>query len=205
MHCTYCVTVSALHRLCHVRLVSQKPLECLPIELCTVLNSSVFWVIARRRVVWNRRFGTTYHSHLQGSSCQTAFQNYLSVPSSRIKLYTGVSELPIDPFFKDQAVHRYFGTTYLSHLQGSSCPPAFRNYLSVPSLRVNLPTGISKIPIGLFVEGQEVGASAQFRLAHGECRYSVWREVLEVDANYAEKWSLLCIHVVSPLGSFEEL
>jgi hypothetical protein len=33
------------------------------------LNSSVFWVIRRHTVVWNRRFGTTYQPHLQGSSC----------------------------------------------------------------------------------------------------------------------------------------
>jgi hypothetical protein len=32
------------------------------------LNSSVFWVITRRRLVKHRRFGTTYRSHLQGSS-----------------------------------------------------------------------------------------------------------------------------------------
>ena len=32
------------------------------------LNSSVFWVITRREVVGNRRLGSTYRSHLQGSS-----------------------------------------------------------------------------------------------------------------------------------------
>ena len=32
------------------------------------LNSSVFWVITRRTVVWNRRFGTSHQSHLRGSS-----------------------------------------------------------------------------------------------------------------------------------------
>jgi hypothetical protein len=32
------------------------------------LNSSVFRVIMRREVVWNRRFGSSYLSHLQGSS-----------------------------------------------------------------------------------------------------------------------------------------
>ena len=31
--------------------------------------SSIFWIIMRRKVVWNRRFGTTYRSHLQRSSC----------------------------------------------------------------------------------------------------------------------------------------
>ena len=31
-------------------------------------NSSFFSVITRRKVVWNRRFVTTYRSHLQGSS-----------------------------------------------------------------------------------------------------------------------------------------
>ena len=33
------------------------------------LNSSVFWVITRREVVWTWRFGTTYRFHLQGSRC----------------------------------------------------------------------------------------------------------------------------------------
>ena len=32
------------------------------------LNSPVFWVITRRKVVWNRRFGNTHRSHFQGSS-----------------------------------------------------------------------------------------------------------------------------------------
>jgi hypothetical protein len=32
-------------------------------------NSSVLWVITWRKVVWNRRFGTIYRSHLQGSRC----------------------------------------------------------------------------------------------------------------------------------------
>ena len=31
------------------------------------LNSSVFWVITRCKVTWNRSFGTTYRYHLQGS------------------------------------------------------------------------------------------------------------------------------------------
>jgi hypothetical protein len=31
-------------------------------------QASVFWVITLREVVWNRRFGTTYRPHLQGSS-----------------------------------------------------------------------------------------------------------------------------------------
>jgi hypothetical protein len=30
------------------------------------LNSSVFWVITRCKVTWNRSFGTTYRYHLQG-------------------------------------------------------------------------------------------------------------------------------------------
>jgi hypothetical protein len=33
------------------------------------LNYYVFWAIMVREVVWNRRFGTTYRSHLQGSRC----------------------------------------------------------------------------------------------------------------------------------------
>lgn len=33
-------------------------------------NSFIFWVIKRFKVVWNRRFGITYRSHLQGSSCK---------------------------------------------------------------------------------------------------------------------------------------
>jgi hypothetical protein len=33
-------------------------------------NSSVFWVIMQRKLVKHRRFGTTYRSHLQGSSVQ---------------------------------------------------------------------------------------------------------------------------------------
>jgi type IV secretory pathway VirB3-like protein len=32
------------------------------------LNSSVFWVITRREVVRNRRFGATYRSHFRGSN-----------------------------------------------------------------------------------------------------------------------------------------
>jgi hypothetical protein len=32
------------------------------------VNSSVFWIITRRKVVWNWRFGTTYRSHLQGQA-----------------------------------------------------------------------------------------------------------------------------------------
>jgi hypothetical protein len=43
------------------------------------LNSSVFWVITLRKVVWNRRFGTTYWSHLQGSSfLDTLFETDVS-------------------------------------------------------------------------------------------------------------------------------
>ena len=30
--------------------------------LCSKLNSSIFWVITRRKMVWNRRFGATYLS-----------------------------------------------------------------------------------------------------------------------------------------------
>ena len=33
------------------------------------LNYSVFWVITQCRLVYNWRFGTTYQSHLQKSSC----------------------------------------------------------------------------------------------------------------------------------------
>jgi hypothetical protein len=33
------------------------------------LNFSVFWVITWNEIVWNRRFGITYRSHLQGSGC----------------------------------------------------------------------------------------------------------------------------------------
>ena len=32
-------------------------------------SSSIFWVTVRRKMVWNRRFGTTYRSYLQGSIC----------------------------------------------------------------------------------------------------------------------------------------
>ena len=32
------------------------------------LNSSVFWVLRRRKVAWNRRFGITYYSHLNGQA-----------------------------------------------------------------------------------------------------------------------------------------
>jgi hypothetical protein len=55
--------------------------------------SSVFLVITRREVS-NRRFGTTYQSHLQGSSSprrrwggfNPTFRDYLSVPPLRVKL-----------------------------------------------------------------------------------------------------------------------
>ena len=33
------------------------------------MNTSIFSVISRSKVVWNRCFGTNYRSHLQGSSC----------------------------------------------------------------------------------------------------------------------------------------
>jgi hypothetical protein len=36
------------------------------------MNLPVFWVITRRKVVWYRRFGTTYRSYLQGSNCQAS-------------------------------------------------------------------------------------------------------------------------------------
>jgi hypothetical protein len=34
------------------------------------VKSSVFWVVTQCRLVKNRRFGTTYRSHLQGLSVQ---------------------------------------------------------------------------------------------------------------------------------------
>ena len=34
------------------------------------MNASFFWVVTQCRLVNNRRFGTTYVSHLQGSSVQ---------------------------------------------------------------------------------------------------------------------------------------
>jgi hypothetical protein len=37
------------------------------------MKFSVFWVITQREVVWNRRFGTTFLSHPQGSSSLTAW------------------------------------------------------------------------------------------------------------------------------------
>jgi hypothetical protein len=48
------------------------PVHCLVVEgreNSGVLNFCIFWVITRRDVVWNRRFGITYRSHLQGSKC----------------------------------------------------------------------------------------------------------------------------------------
>ena len=94
-----------------------------------------------------RRFGTTYRSHIQGSSS----------PVLQCRLVVSdVSRLPIAPIFKRQAVllhsvawyfptfrdnlsftysrvkqpcytvslgnYRHFGTTYRSHIQGSSSP-----------------------------------------------------------------------------------
>jgi hypothetical protein len=44
-----------------------------------MLNSSVFYVITRRTLVLNRRFGTTYRSHLQGLSCPSSFSAVLSL------------------------------------------------------------------------------------------------------------------------------
>jgi hypothetical protein len=54
-------TISAFFFTCFKRL---------PVSTCMVsciLNSSVFWVITRRQVVWNRRFGITNRSSLQAS------------------------------------------------------------------------------------------------------------------------------------------
>jgi len=89
-----------------------------------------------------RRFGTTYRSHLQGSTeGVTDVSGHLSVPSSGINWRS----------------HRRFGTTYRSHLQGSTEGvtdvsgqpigtifrdqlkelPTFRDNLSVPSSGIN--------------------------------------------------------------------
>jgi hypothetical protein len=40
-----------------------------PLRVILELNSPVFWIITQREVVCNRRFGTTYRSHLQELSC----------------------------------------------------------------------------------------------------------------------------------------
>ena len=39
----------------------------------STLNSPVFWDVTQRRLVWHRRFGTTYRSHLQVSSCPSSW------------------------------------------------------------------------------------------------------------------------------------
>jgi hypothetical protein len=50
------------------------------------LHSSVFWFITRRDVVWNRRFGNTYQSHLQGRNNPEDGNIYLKVSCSYTRL-----------------------------------------------------------------------------------------------------------------------
>jgi hypothetical protein len=80
------------------------------IKLCVtmLMNSVVFWVITRRRVVIiYRRFGTTYRSHLHGSRFQV-------VPKRRVNNYhTTPCNYPED--------HRFYVSRVLC-VCGLSCP-----------------------------------------------------------------------------------
>ena len=49
------------------------------------LNFSVFWVVTQCKVVWNRCVGTTYRSHLQGSSCPRRIWDREVIPKRRLK------------------------------------------------------------------------------------------------------------------------
>ena len=44
-------------------------LALVPVHKVRYLNYSIFWVTTRSKLIWNRRFGTTYRYHLQGYFC----------------------------------------------------------------------------------------------------------------------------------------
>ena len=50
----------------HTRIVDAKTQP----SAAVYLNSSVVWDVTQRRLVNNRRFGTTYRSHLQGAKTE---------------------------------------------------------------------------------------------------------------------------------------
>ena len=107
-------------------------------RMIATFNSSDFWVVTRRKAVWNRRFGTL----LDPYSRVKQSKNYL--------VETDVSGLLFCPIFKDYAAQKkhlvwckLFGNMIRSHLQGSSCP---NNYF--------YETDVSWLPIGFIFKDQ---------------------------------------------------
>ena len=87
-----------------------------------MLRSALFWdFMQHRMVVCYRRFGTTYRSHLQGSSSLRrmlpTFRDNLSVPSSRASSprtiyaasYPRLAHISLTPRRKPEITHVYSG------------------------------------------------------------------------------------------------
>ena len=77
----YLPTSQRLHAgtyiICHNMWItnSRRHVLCPPSDWLN-LNYSFFWVITRRDVVWNRRFGITYRSHFQRSRCPSSWTTW---------------------------------------------------------------------------------------------------------------------------------
>jgi hypothetical protein len=79
------ITSADLNRSRAFGIVACNPVARSQASTTVELDSSIFWVVTRRKVVWNRRFGTTYLSLLKGSlkmgpigSLETSVSNHLT-------------------------------------------------------------------------------------------------------------------------------
>jgi hypothetical protein len=88
----------------------------------TVMRSSLFWTVTQSQlVVGYRRFGTTYHFHLQWSSSPRIALGSLILEDGTDQSSWNIRNWTVT---QSQLVvgYRRFGTTYLFHLQWSSSP-----------------------------------------------------------------------------------